>query len=415
MSRPAGRSRPQGEMHGVDGRMPLEGVRILDLSNLIAGPMTTMYLADFGAEVFKVEHPVRGDELRSWGHSKDGVGLFFKVVNRNKRAITLDLKRPEGQALVRRLAEAVDVIVESFRPGTLARWGIGYEDLRDVNPDLVMVSVSGYGQTGPYASRPGFGTVAEAFSGYAAITGYADRPPLLPAFGLADAATAIHGAYAIMLALYHRDVHGGGGQHIDLALYEGLFTLLGPHVIDFDQLGIVQERSGGRLPFVSPRNSYRTGDDQWLALAGSTQATFERICAALGLEHVVDDPRFATNRLRIEHASELDAIIDEALSGFTADEALRRLEKAGAVAGPVNDVAKIVADPHVRARGSLAEVDDDELGTVRMQSVVPRLSDAPGAIRHAAPPKGRDNRAVYGELLGLGDRDLDELAANHVI
>ncbi|MEZ5098968.1 MAG: CoA transferase [Thermoleophilia bacterium] len=389
-------------------RKALEGVRVLDLSNLIAGPMTTMYLADFGADVIKAEHPERGDELRNWGRKKDGVGLFFKVVNRNKRTITLNLSTPEGQGLVRRLVPEVDVVVENYRPGTLERWGIGWDDLRALNPRLVMARVTGFGQTGPYRSRPGFGTLAEAYSGYAALSGWPDRPPLLPAFGLGDASTAIHGAYAIMVALYHRDAVGGEGQQIDLSLYEGLFTLLGPHVVDYDQLGVVAERTGSRIAHVAPRNTYQTADGRWMAIAGATQRTFERICQVLGIEDVLEDARFADNQARVANVEALDERIQAAFGRLTLEEAMERFGEAEAPVGPAHDVAGIFADPHYRERGSIASVADDELGTIRMQAPAPRLGGTPGRIEHAGPPRGAHNDEVYRGLLGLTD---DELAA----
>ncbi len=398
-----------------DPGLPLEGVKVLDLSNLLAGPMLTMYLADFGADVVKVEHP-RGDEMRNWGYRKDDNGLFFKVINRNKRTITLDLGSEQGREVVRRMAGRVDVAVESFRPGTLERWGLSYEeDLEPLNPRLIMARVSGYGQDGPYASRPGFGTVAEAFSGYAAISGYADRQPLLPAFGLGDASTAIHGAYAVMLALYERQVHSGRGQCLDLALYEGLFTMLGSHVVDYDQLGLVQPRLGGRLPFASPRNTYQTGDGGWIALAGSTQATFERTVQALGVAQLVDDPRFTDNRKRIEHAAELDAELESVVGALSTTDALERLLSAGAVAGPVNDTAAIFGDPHVAARRNIVTVDDADLGRVRMQGVVPKLGRTPGRVRSTGTSKGRHNQEVYTSWAQLTESEIQELSAADVI
>jgi crotonobetainyl-CoA:carnitine CoA-transferase CaiB-like acyl-CoA transferase len=394
---------------------PLDGIRILDLSNLFAGPMATMYLADFGADVIKAEHPERGDELRRWGRHKDGVGLFFKVVNRNKRAITLNLSTPEGQELARRLAQHVDVVVENYRPGTMERWGLGWDVLSALNPRLVMARVTGFGQTGPYAERPGFGTIAEAFSGYVALSGYPDRPPLLPAFGLGDASTAIHGAFAIMLALYHRDANGGSGQVVDLALYEGLFTLLGPHVVDYDQLGVVQERRGSLVPHVAPRNNYRTADGHWMAIAGATQRTFERVCQVLGIEELVADPRFADNTARVANVEALDDAIQAAFGRLTLEEAMQRFAEAEAPVGPAYDVAGIFADPHYRARGNIAAVPDDELGTVRMQSPVPRLSATPGRVDHAGPRRGAHNREVYSGLLGLTDEELTALAAARAV
>ncbi len=388
---------------------------MLDLSNLIAGPMLGMYLADFGAEVIKVEHPSRGDELRNWGHSKDGVGLMFKMLNRNKKTITLDLSAPSGREPVDRLIEWSDVVIESFRPGTLERWGLDYESLSRKKPELIMVRVSGYGQSGPYSNRAGFGTVAEAMSGYAYITGYPGDSPLLPAFGLADASTAIFGAFGVMLALYERAAGSGQGRVIDLALYEGLLTMLGPQIIDFDQLGLVQERLGSRLPFVAPRNTYRTADDKWIAIAGSTQATFERIAHALEIDELIDNPRFAGNRSRIENAGELDDEIQKELARWPRDEVLKRLASAGAAAGPVYDVRDIMQDPHFSARGNVDVVEDEELGPVRMQNVTPRLGDAPSHIRWAGPPKGKHNREVFVDLVGLDEPELRELMDRGVV
>jgi len=396
-------------------RRPLDGVRVLDLSNLLAGPMATMYLADFGAEVIKVEHPSKPDELRNWGNAKDGVGLFFKVLNRGKKTIGLDLRAPEGVELALRLAAESDVVCESFRPGTMERWGLGPDDLRAANPRLVILRVSGFGQTGPYSPRPGFGTLAEAFSGAAHITGFPDRSPLLPSFGLGDTSTAIFGAFAVVLALYNRDAAGGEGQVVDLALYEGLLTLLGPQVVDFDQLGIVQQRDGSRLPFVSPRNTYHSADGKWLAIAGSTQATFERIARALGLDGLLVDARFATNHLRIENAEALDEALQQAVGKLTLDEALGILEREGAPAGPVNDVRQVVEDPHVRARENVAAVADEELGTVRMQNVVPRLTATPGRIGHAGPRHREHNHEVYGRVLGLSGEEIGRLEREGVV
>ena len=398
-----------------DGGRPLDGIRVLDLSNLLAAPMATMFLGDFGADVIKAEHPTRGDELRRWGHRKGDVGLFFKVLNRNKRTITLDLKSPRGQELVRELARQCDVVVESYRPGTLARWGIGHEQLREVNPGIVTLHVSGFGQTGPWSGRPGFGTLAEAFSGYAHITGFPDRPPLLPSFGLGDTSTAIFAAFAIMLALYERDARGGTGQEIDLGLYEGLFTLLGPQVVDYDQLGIVQERNGSRLPFVAPRNTYETADGVWIAIAGSTQTTFERIAHALERPDLAEDPRFADNQSRIAHAEVLDAELQEAIGRFPLDELLEIFGRMGAPVGPVYDIAQIFEHEQFAARENVVAVPDAELGELRMQNVVPRLSGTPGRIAHAGPRLGEFNAEVYGGLLGLGEAELASLRADAVI
>lgn len=393
---------------------PLDGVRVLDLSNLIAGPMAAMFLGDFGADVIKVEHPARPDELRRWGNAKDGVGLYFKILNRNKRTIGLDLKASEGRELALRLVEKCDVVVEGFRPGTLERWGLGWDALRAINPELVMLRVSGFGQVGRYSHRAGFGTIAEAFAGAAAVMGEKGGPPTLAAFPLGDATSAIFGAFGVLAALRARD-RGGGGQVVDLALYEGILTLLGPQVIDFDQLGFVQPRVGSRLPFVSPRNAYETADGAWVALSGSTQSTFERLMRGLGIGHVVGDARFRENRDRVAHADELDAEIAAAIKGHSLAQVLAVAEEAEAPMGPCNDVRALLADGHIADRGNIATVADPDLGQVRMQSVVPRLTATPGGVRHAGPRHRQHNDEVYGGLLGLGDDELARLAAAQVV
>lgn len=394
--------------------LPLQGVRVLDLSNLLAAPMTTMHLADFGADVIKVEHPAKPDELRVWGRAKDDVGLYWKVVNRNKRLITLDLSHEKGRELALELARRSDVVVENFRPGTINRWGLGYDALSRENPGLVMAHISGYGQTGPYSHRSGFGTVADAFSGYAAITGHSDGPPLLASFGLSDAATSIFGAFAIMVALRHRD-KTGEGQEIDAALYEALFTLIGPNVIDYDQLGAVQQRNGSRLPFVSPRNTFQTSDGQWIAIAGSTQATFERTARGLGIEHVIHDPRFATNRDRIANVDALEEELQRAISKRTRDEVLAILDESDAPGGPVYDIPQIFNDPHFRARRNMVSIPDEQLGVVQMQNVTPRLSKTPGRIAHTGMRHGEHNSEVYTDLLGLRAEELHDLSGLGVI
>lgn len=394
---------------------PLSGIRVLDLSNLFAGPVIGMYLGDFGAEVIKVEHPQRGDELRRWGHLKDGIGTFFKVVNRNKKLITLNLSVPQGQDLARRLARECDVVLSNFRPGRMEGWGLGYEDLSKENPGLVMASVSGFGQTGTYANRPGFGTIAESFTGPTYLTGFPDREPLLPQFGLGDATTGIFGAFGILLALYHRDVHGGKGQFIDLAIYEGVFNLMGPTVIDYGLLGIVGQRSGNRQTLVAPRNAYETADDEWIAISASTQATWQRTAEALGVGEIVHDPRFVDNESRVRHVEDLDAILQKAIRRFTRSEVLARLERAGAVAGAVYNIAQVFDDPHIQSRGNIINVPDDDFGTAPMQNVVPRLSRTPGRIEFPGRNMGADNEAVFQDLVGLDGQEMAALREGGVI
>ena len=380
----------------------LDGVRVLDLSNFLAAPMAGMFLADFGAEVLKVERPGGGDELRQWGNNKDGVGLYYKVVNRNKKSVTLDLRTPFGRDAALRLASESDIVLENYRPGTLEKWGLGYEALSAHNPGMVLVRVSGFGQTGPNSHRPGFGTLAEAYAGFAHINGEAGGPPLLPGFGLADSTTGLMAAFLAMVALKGREANGGRGQVVDLAIYESLFTLLGPQVVDFDQLGKVQMRNGSRLPFTAPRNTYRTSDGRWVSMAGSAQSIFVRVLAALEVPGLAADPRFADNRARLVNAEALDVELQKAFARFDLTEIMRRFDKAQAAVAPVNDVAAIFADPHFQARENITSVVDPELGgPVRMQNVAGKLSDTPGAVRWAATRVGEHNREILVDRLGI--------------
>ncbi|MCP5149179.1 MAG: CoA transferase [Ectothiorhodospiraceae bacterium] len=392
---------------GGDGLGPLAGVKVVDISNFLAGPLVSMFLGDFGADVVKVERPDSGDELRYWGHDKNGVGLMYKLVNRNKRSVTADLRTPLGVEIVKRLIRDADILVENYRKGTLERWGLGYDVLSAINPGLVMVRVTGFGQTGPNSHRPGFGTLAEGYAGYAYITGYPDRPPLLPSFGLADDTSGLMGAFLAMVALQEKH-RSGRGQVIDFAIYEPLLTLLGPQVVDYDQLGLVQERNGSRLPFTAPRNTYRTRDDRWVSISGSAQSTFERMCDALEVPELKDDPRFLDNRLRIQNAPALDAALQAAIERFDRDALIALFDTFGAAVAPCYDIAEIFADPHMQARENIVAVDDAELGgPIRMQNVVGRMSRTPGRIRHAGPPLGASNREVLVERLGFDPAELE--------
>jgi crotonobetainyl-CoA:carnitine CoA-transferase CaiB-like acyl-CoA transferase len=393
----------------MSGPMALSGIRVADISNFLAAPMASMFLGDYGAEVVKVEHPSRGDEMRFWGENKKGVGLYYKVVNRNKKSVTADLRTPIGVEIVKRLVRTADVVIENYRPGTLEKWGLGYDVLSAVNPRIVMLRITGFGQTGPYSHKPGFGTLAEAFAGAAHITGFPDRPPLLPAFGLGDSTAGLAGAFLTMVALFERERHGGRGQVVEFAIYEPLLTLLGPQVVNYDQLGLVQERSGSRLPFTAPRNTYRTRDGKWVAIAGSAQSIFERICRALERPELIADPRFGDNRVRMENAAELDAELQSAIERFDLDALIRRFEQHEAAVAPVNNVAQIFADPHYAARQNITAVPDEELGgPLRMQNVVGNFSRTPGAIRRAGPRLGEHNREVLVEELGFSEGELQD-------
>lgn len=378
---------------------PFEGVKVIDISNFLAAPMSAMFLADFGADVVKVERPGHGDEVRYWGRNKKGVGLYFKILGRGKRSITADMRTPFGVEVVKRLVKGADILVENYRTGTLEKWGIGPEVLQAINPRLIVMRITGFGQTGPYADRPGFGTLAEAFAGFVHINGEPERPPLLPGFGLADSTTGLMAAFLASAAL-HEQRRSGKGQVIDLAIYETLFTLLGPQVIDYDQLGQVQQRQGSRLPFTAPRNTYRTRDSKWVSIAGSAQSTFERICEALGIADVIKDARFLDNRLRLTNAVALDVELQAAIGQFDQAPLIERFLAHDAPIAPVNDVAQIMADPQFQARENVVTLEDEELGgPVRMQNVVGKLSATPGKIRRAGPKLGEHNREVLvGEL-----------------
>jgi crotonobetainyl-CoA:carnitine CoA-transferase CaiB-like acyl-CoA transferase len=391
---------------------PLHGLRVIDAANLLAGPLIATHLADFGADVVKIEHP-DGDPLRHTGYRKDGVPLWWKVGGRNKRAVTLDIKRAPD--LFKALVADADVLIESFRPGTLERWGVGWDILNAINPRLVMVRVSGFGQTGPYRNRPGFGTLAEAMSGFAHITGDPDGPPTLPPFGLADGVAAQYGAVATMFALYERDARGSGkGQVIDLALHEPLFALLGYQPTLYDQLGVVQGRTGNRSQNNAPRNTYRTRDGRWVALSASTPAVADRVLTLTGGEAFARDPRFATAAGRVAAVEDIDAKVGGWIAERDLADVLRIFEEVHGAVAPVYAIDQIFEDPQVAARGDIVTVDDDELGPVRMQAVFPRLSRTPGKVRHAGPRKGQHNREIYGTL-GLTPDDIADLETRHIL
>jgi crotonobetainyl-CoA:carnitine CoA-transferase CaiB-like acyl-CoA transferase len=379
---------------------PLAGVRVVDCSTVLAGPLACQLLADFGADVIKVEHPRAGDPLRSHGAAKDGVGLWWTQVGRGKRTVGLYLGDPEGAEVFLELVRHADVLVENFRPGTLERWGLGPDVLAEVNPGLVVVRVTGFGQEGPYSGRPGFGTLAEAMSGFAAVTGEPDGPPTLPPFGLADSVAGISGALSAVLALYHRDARQGTGQVVDLAILEPIITVLGHQATVHQQLGTVQRREGNRSRNNAPRNAYRTSDGQWVAVSASATSVAERIVKLVGREDLVDQPWFASGTSRAEHPE-----IDEAVSAWIAerdrDEVLAAFEAAEAAVAPVYDAAGLVADPHVQHRGTFVEVEHPVLGPLLQQNVLFRMSATPGRVPAPGRELGQDTDEVLVGELGL--------------
>lgn len=397
-----------------EASLPLEGIRVLDIATLAAAPWAAAYLSEFGADVIKVEQPKLGDHQRHWGSRKDGQAIFFKSIGRNKRSVTLDLRQERGAELLKRLVATADVLIENFRPGTLERWGLGYDTLSSTNPRLVMLRITGFGQTGPYRGRPGFGTLAEALSGFSHLTGLAEGPPTLPNFPLADGLAGITGAYAVMLALYHRDLHSGKGQVIDVSLLEPLLRLMEPALMDYDQLGLSLDRVGNRSQHVAPRNTYQCGDGAWVALSASAQSIFERLMDAIGRPELKQDPRFALGAARVENVEELDRIIAAWMGQRTRPEVLTAMEQAQVALAPVYDVPTIFADEHMRERGSFIDIHDARLGSMKLVNVVPRLSATPGRVRHTGPELGAHNQDIYGEL-GLDAAELEELAAEGVI
>ena len=394
---------------------PLRGLRVIDAGTMIAGPLAATQLADFGADVIKVEMPGVGDSMRHWTPMKEGQSLWWKVIGRNKRLITLTLSKPRGQELFRELARNADIIIENYRPGTFERWGLGYADLAKINPKLVMVRVSGFGQTGPYAKRGGYGTIAEAFSGIPSFTGFPDRPPTLPGFPMADSVASTFAAMSAMFAIYNRDNGGGTGQEIDVSLYEPLFRLVESQVIGFDQLGIVKQRQGNRLAEDSPRNTYETRDSRWIGISASSQRTFERLVAAMGMPELVTDPRFADNASRCANDVALDTKLAAWFRQRDCDAIMALFERAEVVAGPVLDIRDIFKDPHYIARQNIVSVPDGDFGSVRMQGVTPKFARTPGEVRHSGGALGADNRSIFIDELGLSESEFSALQSEGVI
>lgn len=375
------------------GDGPLAGVRVLELAAIIAGAFSGMLLADFGADVIKVEHPT-GDPYRLLGNKRDGQSLDWKRLARNKRLVSLDLHDPAAQQLIRDLAAEADVVTENFRPGTLEKWGLGYDRLSERNPGLVMLRVTGWGQTGPHRNRPGFGSVAEAMAGFAAVNGEKGGPPLLPPFGLADYLTGVYGAFSVMSALHERN-RSGQGQIIDLALYESIFSILGSMLVSYDQIGFIQKRNGNRVHYSSPRNVYRTKDERYVALSASTTNTARRVFSAISRPELADDPRFNSNAARIANSDELDAMIAEWMLARPFVEVMDTFEKHQVPLAPVQDMSHIVKDEQFLARETIVSVDDEEWGPMRMPGVVPRFSRTPGSIRWTGGRIGRHQSEVF--------------------
>lgn len=391
---------------------PLDGVRVLDLTRLIAGNMLTLQLADFGAEVIKVEPAGKGDPLRAW--TEQGVDSFWKVYCRNKKSIALDFRHAQAAELILALVANADVLVENFRPGRMEQMGLGPDELMKKNPKLIMVRVSGFGQTGPYSERPGFGTLVEAMSGFATSNGFPDRPPLVPPLALADMIAGLQGAYATMVALREVELKGGKGQVIDLSLLEPILSTLGPAALSYKVTGRVKPRVGNRSSTSAPRDVYLAKDGKYVALSASIQAMAERVFRTIGREDMIDDPRYRTNADRVERCDEVNDIVAAWVAERNRDDVLEIFEKAGITAGAVYDISEIVEDRHINERGVLVNLPDDDVQEAPHHNIVPRLSETPGRFRSPAPSLGQDTQYFLKEA-GYTDTQLETLLQQNII
>jgi succinyl-CoA---D-citramalate CoA-transferase len=395
---------------------PLAGIRVIETGVLLAGPFCARLLADFGAEVIKIEAPGEGDPMRTTGQAlREGKSLWWPSISRNKKCITLNLRVPEGQELLRKFASTADVLIENFRPGTFEGWGVGYDALRQLNPGLVFVRVSGYGQTGPYHHKPGFAAVAEAFGGLRHLVGFPDRPPSRVGISLGDSLAGMFSAFGVLMALYHRDVNGGHGQVIDTALYESVFALLEGTLTEYDFTGFVRGRTGTTLPGFAPSNLYPCQNGQWIIIAANTDGLFRRLCPLMQREELLNDPRFATQVARGQNREAIDDIVAAWTKDQDLEVLLSRLEVATIPAGPVNSIADIVKDAHFQARDMLLSMHDRLLGEVRMPGIVPKLSETPGEVRFTGPALGEHNGEVYREVVGLSETEIKGLRERGVI
>ncbi len=404
----------------TDTLPPLTGVRVLELGSIIAAPMTARILGDFGAQVIKVEAPPKGDELRAWGTMLDThagkLSAWWFSMARNKQLITLNLRHPEGQAIALKLIAHCDIVVENFRPGRLEAWKLGYEQMCEVNPGVILVRISGYGQTGPYREHAGYGNIGEAVGGLRYITGFPDRPPVRIGVSLGDALAANQAALGAMMALHARP-RTGRGQVVDMAITEAVFAMTEGMLTEYMHADVVRERTGNVLTQTSPSNTYRTSDGRWLAIGGNGDSVFRRFTQCLGAPELPEDPRFRDNQSRIAHNSELDEIIGAWVARHTFAEAKAILDQAGIPAGLVMSIADIAADPQYQARELIQHIPDERLpqGEVAMAGITPRLTETPGVIRHSGGQLGADNQTIYSELLGLSETQIERLRVEGVI
>jgi formyl-CoA transferase len=397
-------------------RGPLEGIRILDLSTVVAAPYGAALLGDFGAEVIKIEMPEVGDPLRNLGPYYKGEGLRWPGMSRNKKSITLDLRQEEGKEILRKLVSKSDMVIENFRTGTLEKWGIGYEDLKQYNSDLVMIRVTGYGQTGPYSHKAGFGTPATAFSGFTYLHGYPDRPPISPSFSLTDYVTGIYVAFAAVTALYHRDCQDEGtGQYVDVSLYESMFRMMEFLITDYDQTGNIKARSPGLSGHSAPAGNFLTKDGHWIILVTSSDKTFERLAKVMNREDMLTDERYHTNLVRLTRFDEVNGIVSDWVKTKTKDELQQLLDECGVPMSSIYSIKDIFEDPQYKARENIVEVDHPRLGKVKIPGIVPKFSETPGSIRQIAPDLGEHNEEILKKLLELDERTIASLKEKKMI
>lgn len=389
---------------------PLEGIRVLELGSLIAGPFAGRLMADFGAEVVKVEPPKKGDPIRKWRMLHEGTSLWWYVQSRNKKCITLDLKSEEGQQIIKKLVKEIDIIIENFRPGTLEKWGIGFEDLKAINPGLIMVRVSGYGQDGPYRDKPGFGSVGEALGGIRYLTGYPDRPPTRVGISLGDSVAALYAVIGAIMALYHRDAGGSGeGQYIDVALYEAMFSLMESMVPEYDQFGFIRERTGSTLPGIAPSNIYPCQDEKSVIIGANGDSIFKRMMRVIGRPDLAEDERFETNDGRAEHSEYLDEEISKWTRKNDSKNVLEILEQYGIPSGPIYSVEDMFNDPHFQERKMIESVMVNGLGDLKVPGIVPKMSGTPGKIEWAGPSLGQHNKEIYEKIVGINESEYKKL------
>ncbi|OLN23046.1 carnitine dehydratase [Domibacillus antri] len=398
------------------GKKALEGLRVLEMGQLIAGPSASRLLAEFGAEVIKVESPKTGDPIRAWRVVENGTSLWWYVQSRNKKSITINLRESEGQQLICELVKEVDILIENFRPGTMEKWGLGYEDLKAINPRLIMIRVSGYGQDGPYRDKAGFGSIGEAMGGLRYITGYPDRPPTRVGISIGDSLSALYAVIGALMAVYHRDTKGTGeGQVIDVALYESVFSLMESTLPEFDRAGLIRERTGSTLPGITPSNTYICADGKYVVIGANGDAIFKRLMNVMGYPEIAEDPRFENNTKRSEHADYLDKLIEEWTKSMPFTKVMEYLDEAKVPAGSIYSIEDIVNDAHYQAREMIREVAVEGLGTLKMPGIVPKMSETPGEIEWAGPKLGQHTDEILKEKIHLSDEQINALKEHGII